>query len=144
MSDKEVVNAAALTPEARRGIEAACVRLALDSCLTSDRGEYEAYGELYAPDGSFARPGLSVSGRDAIVAALKKRPAHLVMRHFTANAVVDVIDADRAVGRGNQLVFVLDRNSGETQPLVATDYADAYVRTEDGWKIASREVTRSF
>lgn len=144
MANDESHDGTALTLEARRQIEASCARLASEFCLTSDQGEYEAYGALYALDGSFARPGLSVSGRAEIVAALKKRPPHLVMRHITANTVVDVIDYDHAVGRGNHLVVVHDRSTGRTEPPAVVDYVDSYVRTDEGWKIASREVTLAF
>jgi SnoaL-like domain len=127
----------------RLEIVMACLRLTNDFCLLSDRRDYEAYALLYAHNGRFTRPGLDVSGREAIVAALKQRPAHLIVRHGTVNAIVDVIDEDHAHGRGNHLVFIHDSNSGQTQPIAVTDYVDHYVRSSEGWKIASREVSRA-
>lgn len=133
----------AMSEQQRLQIVMACLRLTNDFCLYSDRLDYEAYGLLYTPDGRFARPGLDVSGREAIVAALKQRPAHLIVRHATVNAVVDPIDENHASGRGNHLVFIHDSGSGQTQPIAVTDYIDRYVRTSEGWKIASREVSRA-
>jgi hypothetical protein len=131
-----------MTEQQRLEIVMACLRLTNDFCLYSDQRDYDAYGQLYAPDGRFTRPGLDVSGREAIVAALKQRPAHLVVRHAGINAVVDVIDDNNARGRGNHFVFIHDSTAGQTQPVAVTDYVDRYVCTSEGWRIASREVSR--
>ncbi len=133
-----------LTDQARLAIEMACVRLAYGFCSHSDRGELDRYAALFAEDGRFHRPGLDITGRRAIREALQQRPATVAMRHVCANPIVDVIDQDHAAGSGSQLVYRHDRTSGITDPVILVDYADNYILTAEGWRIASRTVSYSF
>ena len=66
------------------------------------------------------------------------------MRHVCANPMVEVVDADHATGTGSQVVYRHDRTTGLTEPAILVDYDDRYVRTADGWRIASRTVSLSF
>lgn len=123
--------------------ETACIRLAKDFALSSDLLEFEKYGSLYTQDGSFERPGLSVSGRAAIVEALRSRPPERKMRHLLTNATVDVSDPDAATGRGNYIVYL---QAGGDEPVSSgtVDYRDTYRRENGRWCIQSRVVTMSF
>lgn len=133
-----------LSTSERLAIEAACLRLAADFCLTSDIRDVENYGALYTEDARFVRPGFDGRGREAIMEGIRRRPPNLIMRHAGVNAVVDVLSATEAKGRGNHLVLVHDKTTGQTGSLVAVDYEDRYSLTPEGWKIAEREVRAAF
>jgi SnoaL-like domain len=129
-----------MTLEDRLFIEEQCCRLIQAFFVFSDRGEADAYANLYTLDGSFTRPGLSVSGRDELGAAIRARPPHLVFRHLGITASVDVIDERNATGRGSHMLVMHDRSTGEISPPVVGDFEDTYLKTADGWRIAKRVV----
>ncbi|MEQ6333753.1 nuclear transport factor 2 family protein [Sphingobium sp. MK2] len=128
----------------RAGIEADCLRLCRLFFVLSDRGEAEGYANLYIEDGTFERPGLSVRGREQVAAAIRARPAHLVMRHLGITALIDVISEDEAKGMGSHMLLMYDRLTGRAEPPQVGDFVDSYVRTEQGWRIASRVVNSAF
>lgn len=128
----------------RLGIELACQRLAFQFCSLNDHRRYREYSELFTEDGEFARPGLEVRGRGAIRDALSQRPAHLETRHLCTNVIIDVTGRDRATGTGTQLYFAHDTTAKATQTPLVIDFVDTYVRTPDGWRIATRRVTPAF
>jgi hypothetical protein len=128
----------------RASAEAACLRLTQAIFVLSDRGEYAAYANLFTETGRFCRPGLDVSGRHAILEAIQKRSDHVVMRHVGISAVVDMIDDNRAGGRGSHVFFMHDKNTGISAPPVVADFMDEYERTPAGWRIAARVVTTAF
>jgi hypothetical protein len=125
-------------------IEAACLRLAAAYCQTSDANQADLYEALFTADGRFVRPGSELRTARAIGDALRERPAATIVRHFGANAIVDVVDSSRARGAGNLMVVRHDRGTGVTEAPVYGDYRDEYVLTDRGWKIAVREVSLSF
>jgi ketosteroid isomerase-like protein len=126
--------------EDRLFIEAQCRRLIQSFFVLSDRGEAEAYANLYTQDGSFTRPGLSVCGHNEIGAAIRARPPHLAFRHLGITALVEVIDEHSATGRGSHMLVMHDRNTGEVSPPVVGDFEDIYLKTAEGWRIAKRIV----
>lgn len=130
--------------DARLGIELACQRLAYRFCYLSDQGRHEEYAELFVVDGVFMRPGLEASGRPAILAAIRQRPSHLKTRHLCTNVIVDVVDSTRAASTGTQLYVLHDSSSNATNAPLVVDFADDYVLTAEGWKIARRSVQPAF
>jgi hypothetical protein len=138
-----------LSNEETTAIEHACARVMLKSISTFDARDFQGFADLFAPDGIFVRanqPNEPLTGRAAILAALNTRPADRLTRHLCTNVEVDVLDANRAVGRCYLYLFsastaapeqVGGRPADKTQRV--GEYRDEYVRTAEGWKIARRD-----
>jgi len=125
-------------------IEAACQRLAAAFCQTSDANEADLYEALFTADARFIRPDGELRTARAIGDALRQRPAAMGVWHLSGNAIVDVEGPNQASGVGNLMVVRHDRNTGVTQPPVYASYRDEYVLTDEGWKIAQRQVRLAF
>jgi hypothetical protein len=128
-------------------IERACERLVLDFAYHADRQEYEALAALFVPDGTMARPtGDPLVGRAAIIKSYQARGGGRVTRHFCANIRITVESPDRARGLTYALVYsaTADRLpvahfgiEADPRHLIG-EFEDEFVRTVEGWKIASR------
>lgn len=121
-------------------IERQCARLINCYANANDAGNWDAVASLYAADGVMVRPtapGEPISGRDAILASLRARPARTT-RHVCANIVIDVVSDTLAVGESAMLLF-----TGAPQPLVGS-YRDRFVLTQEGWRFAERRGSLTF
>lgn len=136
-----------MNEEQRRGIVAACERLALDFAWHVDHRNAEQVAALFAADAGFERKGEVLQGREAILAAQRKRPAGVVTRHVCANLAVEAIDAEHARGVMYFLLYKHDHaaagtDAGKPAPLgppeTLGEYHDEYLRTAEGWRIARR------
>jgi hypothetical protein len=128
----------------RLAIESTCARLAVDFCRHSDARAYDEYVALFTERALFVRASERLEGAVAIGATLRSRPANWVVRHLCANTIVDVLDGERASGRGILLVVRHDTATSLTAPPVVADFADLYVRTSEGWRISERTVSLPF
>ena len=63
-------------------------------------------------------------------------------RHWTGNLVIeaDPQDVDRATGVSYVLFVQIDAETKERRILTSGVHEDVYVRTPDGWRVASRTV----
>jgi ketosteroid isomerase-like protein len=128
-------------------IERACERLVLDFAYFSDRAQYDALAALFTPDGTMMRPaGDTLVGRDAILKSYQARPAGRMTRHFCTNIRITVDSLDRAHGLTYAVVYSADAVrppeahfgiKADPRHLVG-EFEDEFVRTEEGWRIASR------
>jgi hypothetical protein len=103
-----------------------------------DDHEFDALGELFAPDARFGSPGSTHAGRDAIVAnyrALGK--VYPITLHEARGFVLDFLDGDHA--RGDVLGFS-EQASGQHTVITSFRYTDEYVRLDGRWRFASRQV----
>jgi hypothetical protein len=139
-------------------IERACCRLAVDFARYVDNGDYDKAARLFTNDGIFIRRGQMFSGPDAIAASIEEilrarrgdpeRPSWRV-RHICTNMFVNVIDDNRAFGGSYYSIYhyrggpVEGAAPVEGASLIG-DYADVYVRTSDGWRVAQREARPVF
>lgn len=129
-----------MTPDTRRAIEADCARLVALYANLNDAARWAELAALYAPDGRMARPTAPddwIIGRDAILAAFTARPPRTT-RHVCSNIVIDVADADHAVGESAMLLF-----TGESLPKVGS-FHDRFVRIDGVWRFAERRGTLTF
>jgi ketosteroid isomerase-like protein len=128
-------------------VERACERLVLDFAFFSDHRDYEALASLFTPDGTMARPsGAPLSGRAAILDAYRSRPADRMTRHICTNIRITVESPERARGFTYALLYTANANEPPERHLgikadashMVGEFEDDFVRTEDGWRIASR------
>lgn len=114
-------------------------RLSSDYCWYADHRNVDGIVSLFTQDARFdARPmGLSlIQGRDALLAFFGTLlPMHEYSHHLCGNHRVDV-QQDAASGTCHYLMIGAIR--GEGQISAAGYFEDTYLRTPDGWRIASR------
>jgi len=129
-----------LSPEARLAIEHDCATLIARYANLNDAARWDEVAALYAPAGRMSRPTAPdawIEGREAILAAFLARPPRTT-RHVCSNVVIDVLDADHALGESAMLLF-----TGEAAPKVGS-FHDRFVRGPDGWQFAERRGTLTF
>lgn len=107
--------------------------------LAVDSDDFEGVGASFTEDATFASSGiLNAQGREAIVAFIRSARDHMGLTVHTPHyGLYSFEGEDRARGIvGAHLELVL---AGE--PLFgAVRYQDVYVRTDKGWRIASRDM----
>jgi 3-phenylpropionate/cinnamic acid dioxygenase small subunit len=121
--------------------ERACERLIVDYAALNDAGDWDAVVALYAENGRMSRPTAPddfIAGQGAILAAFKARPPRTT-RHICANIRVIVEDENRATATSQILLFT----AAESLPMVGT-YADAFVKTDTGWRFVERRGSLDF
>lgn len=136
----------------RLEIESECARLVALYCHYVDHGEAERIAELFAKDGAWRSPEVTMEGIEQIRRGFARRQANTarMSRHVCNNLLVDVIDEDHAVGCVYLTLYRHDGEEGralspmEGQPFLAGEYRDRFVRTVDGWRFAEREIGVSF
>ncbi len=129
-----------LPEELVRAIEHDCARLIARYANRNDAADWDAVAALYAPHGRMARPTAPddwISGREAILAAFRSRPARKT-RHVCSNVEITVVDADTALGESAMLLF-----TGEGAPKVGS-FLDRFVCTEEGWRFSERRGLLTF
>jgi hypothetical protein len=75
---------------------------------------------MFAPDGVWHRQGKQLRGPDAVMDAMKQRPAGFTTRHLITNVIVDVDGSDAASARFYMTVFV---HEGTEAPKAAVPMA---------------------
>jgi hypothetical protein len=91
-------------------------------------------------------PGLELRGREAMRTATRDRTKiQRTSRHVITNLSVTPDGENHARSRGIQVVYRHDGpNMGSTVPKSVFDFEDRYQRTENGWQILERRLTRIF
>ena len=87
-----------LSPTERHAIVAECQAIVTAFSVHADLGELEQCAALFTEDGQFERRGEMLTGRPAILAALRARPPLLHARHHCLPPHVTIRDADSADG----------------------------------------------
>lgn len=115
--------------------------------LASDTADVERFGSLFTPDGEFVTslPGsaesVTLRGREEVKYGPSGNQMFERTFHAVHNHVVEV-DGDSAKGITYCTArHLLRRTDGSLEVIVAPiQYIDDYALTEDGWKIARREL----
>ncbi|MEJ6511477.1 MAG: nuclear transport factor 2 family protein [Actinomycetota bacterium] len=108
-------------------------------------GSCEQYAELFTVDAEWLMPNAPRHGRaDILEGSLARRAEGGVgpgsnSRHIVAATAVEFRNDDEAVA-DSYWVFYIETNTAPKATLVG-HYHDIIVRTEDGWKMARREIT---
>ena len=139
--------------ETRAGIERECEKLSIAYARHLDFQNYEAFVQLFAEDGELSITSRPVIGREALTKVMAHRPASLRSRHVLTNIYINVIDEDHAEGISYATIY---RHTGEgleaddqgprtiSGPSSIGHYADKFVRTDEGWRFASRVLHFAF
>jgi hypothetical protein len=129
-------------------IEQACSKLISQFAVFNDAGRHEDLVNLFIEDGRYARPTDPenyVTGKTAILAAFKARPADKLTRHLITNVVVDVSSPITAQGicyvtlyTGSTAVPAEKFGFVANAKQLIGEYLDEFVLTEEGWKFSQR------
>lgn len=126
--------------------ERACHRLVVAYTHLIDGGRAADVADLFAEDGVWSAGKIRYEGREQIRAAFAERQAlDRTSRHVCTNIGIDVVDADNATG----LVYLtLYRGDGPGPhpaiPDLVGEYRDRFVRTDEGWRFATRTAAAAF
>jgi len=103
-----------------------------------DDHEFEALGQLFAPDARFGSPGSTHVGREAIVANYRALgQVYPVTLHEARGFVLEFTDDEHA--RGEVLGFSEQASERHTV-ITSFRYSDEYVRLDGRWCFAARLV----
>ncbi|MCP5263872.1 MAG: nuclear transport factor 2 family protein [Rhodoferax sp.] len=139
-----------LSPTERHAIVAECQAIVTAFSVHADLGELEQCAALFTEDGQFERRGEMLTGRPAILAALRARPPLLHARHHCLPPHVTIRDADSADGI---TYFTIYRHEGAlaagtpaplTGPASIGEFHDRFVRTPEGWRLRLRTTQVAF
>lgn len=131
----------------RIAIERACERLVIAYSRALDIGDMNAAADCFAGQGRFARPMTPdqvTVGREAIRAALLKRPKDLLTRHLATNIVIDVESHDSASGLSYLTMISTTPGEGAVAPHVAPgpvwfgEMRDRFILEGGSWKFLER------
>ena len=126
--------------------ERECEKLISEYCRLVDFGNAAGIAQLFVSDGIWTGPGVEMIGQSEIEAGFTARQAitRRQSRHLCTNVVVNV-EGDEAKGFCYLLNFRHDSQSGTAEspapaglPKYVGEYHDRFVRTERGWRFASR------
>jgi uncharacterized protein (TIGR02246 family) len=136
----------ALSPSAyAEDASTACTALVLDYAHHRDNFNAESFANLFTEDGILIIGEDRWEGRAAIQARIDALDSSATIRHYMSSIRISPIDADHATGVSYVVIYRTPQGSTEiTGPALIGDYIDRYIRTEDGWKIAHRELLTTF
>ncbi|MDP7066142.1 MAG: nuclear transport factor 2 family protein [Acidimicrobiales bacterium] len=132
--------------------ERACETLISEYCHLVDFGNASAIAQLFILDGRWTGPGVDMVGQSEIEAGFSARQAvsRRQSRHLCTNVVINV-EGDEATGLCYLLNFRHDSQSGTAEtpapaglPKYVGEYHDRFVRTDQGWRFASRRFDLAF
>jgi hypothetical protein len=132
-----------LTPEDRIAIEQLVARYPY--ALDTGEDEGRAYASLFTEDGEFVSPAGTVSGRDALAGLAyghREGQGPLLVRNFGANLLIEP-DPEGARGRQYGVIIALGDQGSPSTIGPGGHFEDLYVRTDEGWRIRSREFVPS-
>lgn len=125
--------------------ELAIRNIVADLSRFADDGDLDDYVGLFAPDGVWDMPGATRTGHAEIRAGAEARRAAggqgpgSNTRHAVTTVAVRV-DGDAATSTSTFLFLTGTNEPPPTLALVGT-YDDTFVRTPDGWRLASRRIS---
>jgi hypothetical protein len=128
-------------------IERACERIVYAYARALDLGELGAAADLFAENGSMARPMAPeqvIQGRETIRAALLTRPKSLLTKHLATNVMIDVVSHDAARGLSCLTMISTTPPGDGVAPFISAgpvyfgEFKDQFVREGGDWKFLER------
>lgn len=138
-----------MDPLQRLLIQDACRELVLRAAECADAHDAAGLAALFMPEGVLRRPGgQPLVGRAAIEAAYAQRPRDRITRHLVTNTRVEVESETAARAHSRVLLWAgstADAEGPQGRPLrgpqLVGEFADRFVHTDAGWRIASRDAS---
>jgi hypothetical protein len=121
-------------------------RLVVEIAWRIDHGQADRVWELFVPDGVLDTSGTPLVGHNAILEWGRARVASTVQtRHICSGMRFNDRGSDRATGSTLLTVFMHDGDGrGPAVPAVVGEDADEFLRTNAGWRFASRRFETLF
>ena len=126
-------------------IRCACTELVSRYAYLNDERRFEELAGLFTEDAVLYRPSApsqAIHGREAILAAFRKRPADTMTFHVCSDILIDVQGKDAAQGKSRILLLSAVRPQDGTAPLAGAPvpgvFIDRFTLTEEGWRFAER------
>lgn len=108
-----------------------------------DDRRYDELSAMFLPDGRWLRQGQWLDGRDAILAALRARPANVRVRHLVSNVVATLRSRDEAEVQAYLAAY--RRLDGQPPALFSINLVDNVFRRRAGrWQLAEQQLVREF
>ena len=137
--------------DAINAIVTACERLEHDYAIYRDRGDAEAFANIFTEDGEWGRPTTVIKGRDAIREYIASSAGGPPDAHLQLQTTIQITPVDETTATGISYAIVLEApipDEGLPATIVgfqvASESRSTYRLTEEGWKIATREYTTLF
>ena len=137
--------------DAINAIVTACERLEHDYAIYRDRGDAEAFANIFTEDGEWGRPTTVIKGRDAIREYIASSAGDPPDAHLQLQTTIQITPVDETTATGISYAIVLEApipDEGLPATIVgfqvASESRSTYRLTEEGWKIATREYTTLF
>jgi hypothetical protein len=136
-----------LSAAERIEIERACERLVYAYSRALDLGDLSAAADLFAENGSMARPMVPeqvIQGREAVRASLLTRPKTLLTKHLATNVMIEVESRDAAHGISCLTMIATTPPADGKPPFISSgplyfgEFKDRYVREQGVWKFLER------
>lgn len=108
-----------------------------------DERRYEELAAMFLPEGRWLRQGQWLEGRDAILAAMRARPATTRVRHIISN----VVAIPRSTGEAEVQAYMTAYRRLEGQPpaLFSINLVGNMFRRQAGrWMLAEQKLVRDF
>jgi hypothetical protein len=123
-------------------------RLVIEHTFRVDNGRADTLYELYSENGELLLPGGTIRGRQAIRdwgQQIVQNAPWRIIRHVCGNMRFVSTGPNTAEGVTVLTVFmVAGSDAGTTLPWNVGEDHDRFVRTEQGWRLASREWVELF
>jgi hypothetical protein len=116
-------------------------RLVIEHAWRTDNGRADTLHELWAEDGELDLGSTVLRGRPAIAEwgrQLLENPPWLTIHHVCGNMRFVMDGADAAIGSTILIVFMDANGTKSSVPFDVGEDHDRFVRTEQGWRFASR------
>lgn len=141
-----------LPDQERLVIESACRDLIARYAVLVDDGRADEVPHLFTEDGSWTAPGVTMEGRDELVAGFGRRARNTsrVSRHVCTNFHLSQVTEDEALGSVYLTLFRHDRDGGgegappDARPALVGVYRDRFVCLDGRWLIADRRLEVDF
>ena len=122
---------------------AACASLAAAFAYYVDHRMYRELADLFTENGTFVRPGLAVHSRKELFDSFSARTAEMETRHVCTPPVFLSISETEA----EAVTYFTMYQAAAVEiglpvfdgPAAVAEYRDHFVKTDQGWRIASRE-----
>jgi SnoaL-like domain len=116
-------------------------RLVIEHAWRTDNGRADTLHELWTDDGELDLGSTVLGGRQAIAdwgRQLVESPPWVTIHHVCGNMRFVMDGPDAAVGSTILIVFMDTKGTKSSIPFNVGEDHDRFVRTEQGWRFASR------